>query len=54
MAARQEPPPPPPPVQITFSACGHTATFEAGAKTTAPARCPRGCDPVAPQHNRWR
>lgn len=37
-------------VEITFSGCGHTASFATGAKTTTPARCPRGCDPVAPQH----
>lgn len=37
-------------VEITFSGCGHTASFATGAKTTTPARCPRGCDPLTPQH----
>ena len=41
-------------VQVTFSACGHTATFATGAKTTSPARCPYGCDAVSPQHRRGR
>jgi len=41
-------------VAITFSACGHTATFATGAKTTRPAPCPHGCDPLRPQHRRGR
>jgi hypothetical protein len=41
-------------VEITFSACGHTATFAIGAKTTSPARCPQGCDPLSPQHRGGR
>lgn len=53
MAARTTPPPQTT-VEITFSACGHTAQFATGAKTTSPARCPQGCDPVAPQHGRGR
>lgn len=46
--------PAPPMVPVTFSACGHTALFAAGAKTTRPARCPHGCDPLRPQHNKGR
>lgn len=36
-------------VETTFSACGHTASLP---QTTTPARCPQGCDPVAPEHRR--
>ena len=41
-------------VAKTFSGCGHTAKFATGAKTTRPARCPHGCDPLRPQHRRGR
>jgi hypothetical protein len=41
-------------VEITFSACGHSATFATGASTTTPARCPHGCDPLTPQHRQGR
>ncbi|ROP27652.1 hypothetical protein [Couchioplanes caeruleus] len=36
-------------VETTFSACGHTARVP---QTTAPARCPHGCDTLALEHRR--
>jgi hypothetical protein len=34
-------------VPVTYSQCGHTDLVPRG---TRPTRCPRGCDPMRPQH----